>query len=276
MLWLVVCAILSFGFGQLFKWSQRRGRYAPAVVAFNYVVVAAVLGGYQKITGNLGVSSGGLVLGMLTGVSFIVSMLLMTSALELADVGLILTAFRLSILIPVLAAVFLWGEPVTATQIAGIGLALAALVLMTATPHAHGRRRWRDLILALGVFGSQGVSQVCMHGIHHSGLDDERLNILLITATTAGTLGAVVVGLRRRPSAPDLRMGAGIGIFNLVALATILTALTQIDGTIFFPVMGCAVVILDNIFAHFFWKEQLGLLKVIGAGFGALSMLLVL
>ena len=34
-IWLVLAVLSSFGFGQLFKWSQRRGYYAPVVVTTN-------------------------------------------------------------------------------------------------------------------------------------------------------------------------------------------------------------------------------------------------
>lgn len=43
MLWLPITFVLSFGFGQLFKGSQRRGCHAPTVVAVNYLCLALLL-----------------------------------------------------------------------------------------------------------------------------------------------------------------------------------------------------------------------------------------
>ena len=63
---------------------------------------------------------------------------------------------------------------------------------------------------------------------------------------------------------------------NLVALGTILAALSDLDGTLFFPVNGCLVVLLDGLFAHFWWRERLGQLGAFGVGLAALAMLLVL
>ena len=44
MSWLIAACLLSFGFGQLWKWSQRRGLSAPAVISTNYLVIAEATG----------------------------------------------------------------------------------------------------------------------------------------------------------------------------------------------------------------------------------------
>ena len=44
---------------------------------------------------------------------------------------------------------------------------------------------------------------------------------------------------------------------SAVAIMVILTALSQVPGTVFFPMMGCTVVVLDNLAARFLWKERL-------------------
>ena len=276
--WLPIVFLLSFGFGQLFKFSQRRGCYAPTVVSVNYLVLSATLFIYLRLQGDLVLTHPVIGIGFLTGCAFIVSMFIMTRALEIADVGAVLTSFRLAILMPIVAAIWLWGETSTYSQTAGIALALISLVLMTrGKSSTHNISGKGHLVLILLVFCLQGLSQICLHWVHYAGLDDQRQLVLLVTALTAGTFGTIAVTIkRRRPTADDLTMGTGIGLFNLVALIAILTALSQVQGTIFFPLQGCAVVIMDNLFAHFFWKEPLGRPAMAGAGLGALSMLLIL
>lgn len=277
MLWLPAVILLSFGFGQLFKWSQRRGCYAPMVVSVNYLVLAASLAIYYGLRGELFLTPPILMVGTVTGAIFIVSMLAMTRALEIADVGAVLTSFRLAILLPIVAAVWLWNETATASQLAGILLALISLVLMTWGKNGSSRDSRGHLLLIFLVFILQGLSQICIHWVHHAGLDAQRQLVLLVTALTAGLFGSLyILGKGQRPTGKDLTMGAGIGLFNLVALMAILTALSKIQGTIFFPLQGCAVVIMDNLFAHFIWRESLSRSALAGAGLGALSMLLIL
>ena len=277
--WIPLSAALSFGFGQVFKWSQRRGCHAPTVVATNYLALAAALAVYHAWNGNAWASPASLMVGAAMGVSFIVSMLVMTRGLERAPVALVLTAFRLAILVPVAASVWLWGEALSWSQAIGIGLALVALALMTTSsaPRSSTAAGVVGLATVGLVFATQGIGQVCLRWVHYAGLDDMRLSVLMICAATAGSLGVgVIVVQRYRPRASDLRMGVGIGLYNLICLVVILTALSNHSGTLFFPVTGCLVVILDVAGAHFGWRESLGRGALMGAGLGALSMLLIL
>ena len=118
---MLLAAGLSFGFGQLFKWSQRRGCHAPTVVSTNYVAMAAILAGWHVWTGNDFAAPASLTVGGAMGLSFIVSMLVMTAALKRAPVAMVLTSFRLAILLPVAVSMWLWGESPSPTQAVGIG-----------------------------------------------------------------------------------------------------------------------------------------------------------
>lgn len=276
--WLPLAALLSFGFGQLFKWSQRRGCHAPTVVSTNYLVLAGTLAIALWLQDALLVTESVVLVGGCMGISFIVSMWTMTRALERAPVSVVLTAFRLAILVPIAASVALWGESLSAIQSVGILLALVGVGMTTQTSVSHRYSgAWALLVAAAVVFFTQGLSQVCLRWVHYAGLDPERLAVLMICATTAGGLGCVIVlSSRRRPQPRDLWMGVGIGLFNLVALAVLLTALSHLEGTRFFPVNACLVVILDGLCAHFIWRERLSRIAAIGVVVSAGSILLVL
>lgn len=63
--------LLSFGFGQLFKWSQRRQNSAPVVVTANYIVLATLLSGYYLSQNDLNmllcaIAIAGVVLGVVS------------------------------------------------------------------------------------------------------------------------------------------------------------------------------------------------------------------
>ncbi len=278
MIWLLPALILSFGFGQLFKFAQRQGCYAPAVVSANYLTIALLLLVYHLATGQLEPAPQALEVGGFIGLFFILAMLLMTRGLELVAVGAVLTSFRLAILIPILASVWLWGETLTLVQMGGIGLSLAALVLMTRG--ASGVQQLSPLhslgLLGL-IFVGQGIAFCGMRWVHYAGLDPHFLQVLLFITLTAGVLGAFFTCYQgRRPRRQDLIMGIGIGLYNLVTLSFNLIALSKVPGTLYFPLQGCAVVLLDNLFAQFWWKEPLSRPAMAGAALGVLAMLLVL
>ena len=285
MIWLTLAVFSSFTFGQLFKWSQRRGFYAPLVVTTNYSVVALLLSGVLLLGDGFRLDRQVLLVGSVTGVMFISSMLLWTWALTVSNVATALMAFRLSMLVPIVAGAVLWQEAVSGAQVIGISMALGALLLMSLGGHSetHTVSRLRQALIAFAVFAAQGTVQVCNRWVRPAGLDDRHLEVLVIITGTAAILGTLAVLRRRerlpvagRGGLPALRMGAGIGVFNAGALVIMLIALSQFDGAQYFPINGCAVVILDCLFAHFLWKDRLSTLAIIGAALGGGSMFLVL
>ena len=244
----------------------------------NYLAAATILAGYLHWQGGIIISSGVLTVGLTTGVAFVISMFLMTSALEVSDGATILTAFRLAIIVPIAASVLLWDETVSTTQLEGIVMALVALTLMSGGQRGLGKRALvRHGGLAVAVCLMQGVAHSCVRWVHHAGLDDYQLEVLLVTTGTAGTLGALALAVgRRRPTGQAVRMGVGIGAFNVVALAIFLATLERLSSAQFFPLTGCAVVIMDNVVAHLVWRERLTFLSGVGAAAGCGAMLLVL
>ncbi|MGA1196689.1 MAG: hypothetical protein ACO36I_09355 [Candidatus Latescibacterota bacterium] len=278
MIWLFLSIILDFGFIQFFKLAQRRGYYAPVVVSANYITVALSIAIYLLITDAWIFPTGAIYTGLVTGTVFISSMLLMNYALTIAPVGPILTAFRMSIIVPIALGIYLWGEPMAPLQFIGLILALFALALMTShsgqTHHIKGPKAFGLLIL---VCLWQGISHTCLRSVHYNGLDALNLQILLIIGTTAGLLGCgVIVFKKHKPQMPAITLGIFIGLYNAVALCVIMTALSHLPGTLFFPVLGCSVVLLDNLFAHFYWKEHLARPAIAGVGIAIISLSLVI
>ena len=277
-LWLVLPLLMEFGFGQLFKWASQHRCYAPTVVSTNYWVLASILLLYLGFTGQLQVPAGAIKVGAITGVVFISSMLLMTRLLRTFRVASVLTAFRLAIVVPVGLGVLVWNEPLGGLQLLGLGLALVAVLLMSRhAGHQTNVSRWVATGLLLLVFSIQGMSTSCLRWVHYAGLDDAYLQVLMVIGFTAGTIGATFVlwEARQRIRRFDLAVGAGIGVYNLLALMAVLTALKHVPGTVFFPLVGCGVVILDNVTAPLLWKEPISRAAVLGVGVGVLAVILV-
>ena len=278
MSWLIFAILLDFGFVQICKFSQRQGYYAPVVVSTNYLVLCAVLAVYLLATGRFAFSAAALQTGLVTGAVFIGSMSLMMRALEIASVGAVLTAFRISIAVPVALGILLWQEPVVPSQFGGIILAFPALLLMTSGAGRNVRQTGgKTFGLLFAVFLAQGLSHSCLRSVHYAGLDGEFVQVLTVMGATAGTIGYIFIAARmRRPRRPELSAGIGLGAYNALALSVIMIALSRLPGTLFFPATGCSVILLDNLSAHFFWKERLNRLSAAGVGLAVLAVALVL
>jgi len=278
MTWLFLSIILDFGFVQFFKLGERRGYYAPVVVTANYFTVAVSIGAYLLLSDGWVFPEGAIKTGLITGALFISSLLLMNYALTVAPVGPVLSMFRMAIVVPVFFGVYLWGETMTATQVAGLTLSLVALFLMTPRTNSGAA------ITGIKAFGLlaivclwQGVSHTSLRSVHYNGLDDAFLQVLMATGATAGIIGTVYITYKgHRPTLPAIKLGVFIGAYNAVALCVILIALSKLPGTLFFPALGCSVVLLDNLFAQFYWREPLSRLGTAGVGIAILALILVI
>jgi drug/metabolite transporter (DMT)-like permease len=275
---LIFACLLDFGFVQLFKYAQRRRHNAAVVVCTNYLTLAVVLCAYFGLTGQLSLSIDAVKVGVITGCAFILSMSVMTRSLQHANVAAVLMAFRMSIIVPVVASVFLWSEAIGVVQLVGVVLALPALAMVTyGTSESQRVGGPRALVLVMFVFCAQGMSHCCMRWVHYAGLDSQTPQVLMVVGATAGSLGALLVALRgHRPRRAEILTGGGIGLYNLLALLVILAMLSRMDGTVVFPTLGCTLVVLDSLSAHFIWKEPLRRLAWAGLAMAVLAVLLVL
>ena len=278
MSWLVLAILFGFGFIQLFNWSQRRGEYPPVVVSTNYLALSIAVGSYLALQNNLVFSPDILRVGIISGVFFVSSMLVMTYALTIANAAPVITSFRLSLLLPVALGVYIWSEPISPIQISGICLAVIALALMTRTQsQTHQLSGFKAFALLIIIFAIQGITFTCMRWIYYAGLDPQRINVLCTIGFTAGVGGWLyVLSQKKRPTKNELLMGTGIGLYNACALSVVFTALSILPGTIYFPTVGCSIVLLDNLFAHFFWKEPLSRPAIAGVGLAIVAIVLVI
>ena len=276
--WLLFAVLLDFGFVQFFKLGQRRGYYAPLVVTANYLTVAFSLSLYLLAKGAWVFPPGALYTGLSTGAVFISSMLLMNHALTIAPVGSVLTAFRISIVVPVVVGIYFWGEPMAPGQLLGLLLALVALGLMTSNGGGDGQVKGAKAFgLLIVICLWQGMSHTCLRSVHYNGLDEVYLQVLMVTGTTAGLVGALVIFLKKgRWQWPAVALGVFIGLYNALALCVIMIGLSKLPGTLFFPALGCGVVLLDNLFAHFYWKERLSPPAMAGVALAAVAVVLVI
>ena len=278
MIWLVLAILLDFGFIQLFKLARWRGHAPAYVVPANYLTLGLGLGTWLLLADPRWPAPVVLLLGLVAGTLFLCSMLATNHAFGLAPSGAVLTPFRLSIVLPVALGVFLWHEPISPPQIAGLGLTLVALLLMTLGPGAGPRPAGRGVLgwLVL-IFLLQGLASVALRSVHHLGLDPWFVHIIAVAGLVAGTLGFAFARLRGLvPTAGALRVGLGIGAYNVIAFPIFMTALTRTPGTIFFPLLAGSVVVLDNLCAHFVWREKLSRQAIVGVAVALVALGLIL
>jgi multidrug transporter EmrE-like cation transporter len=276
--WLLLAVLMDSVFGQAFKLGQRRGFAAPWVVGGSFLSLGICLSLFLAFRGSSFPPLNVVLLGLVMGSMFLIAMLIYNHALHKAPVGMVVTTFRMGIVIPMVIGVAVWDESLTILQGLGVSLAIFALFLMTRPKGATSWLPNKELMgLLLILFGMQGLCYTLMRGVEYWGFGEHHIALLAVIGLTGGGLGFSYAnfkgGQHRRKSSA---FGVLIGAYNSFTLPVILIALSYLPGTQYFPLAACGAVILDNLCAHFIWRENLTTLNVAGVITALVSLILII
>jgi drug/metabolite transporter (DMT)-like permease len=195
---------------------------------------------------------------------------------------------KLSLVIPVLLAIYLYDERLTTLKIAGIVLALLA-VLFTCWPHkdisgssihsAHGWLLMVPLILFLG----SGMLDTMIKYVEHHYLDGINNDNYFITAfAMAGIMGSIlllvqVVAGKQTIDFRAIPAGILIGIPNYFSLWTLVKVLSANPGnsSTIFPIVNIGIVLFSTMAALVLFREKLSKLNWIGVGLAVVAIWLM-
>ena len=98
-------------------------------MATNYLTAGSL--GFAMARGHFHVSPSTLQIGTLAGLVFVSTYIMLIHSMHLKGVAIANAIARLSVLIPVLAAIFIWGERLRALEGLGALLALCAMPMLS-------------------------------------------------------------------------------------------------------------------------------------------------
>ncbi len=130
MIYLLLNIVLSSYFVLCVKWLQSRNDNIVTVGVLNYIT-AAVVGAYLFFRGDTATLTwyAGLT-GAINGTCYFVAFFFLISAITWKGAANVSVILRLSILLPIVYGVLVWGESPDALQAAGIAVACLSLVLI--------------------------------------------------------------------------------------------------------------------------------------------------
>lgn len=213
-------------------------------------------------------------LGILLPSIFIV----MAQAVRFAGIVLSDAAQRLSLIIPLLAAVFIFGEVLEGTKWLGIILGLTALVCLSfgSKKQDYLLSRWAVLWL-IGVWLGYGTIDVLFKQLSKSGAGFS--SSLLVTFVLAGLLLFIWLSCQRtRWQRASVWAGLGLGVLNFGNIYFYIRAHQHFpeNPTLVFATMNIGVICLGTLIGAGVFKEKLSLWSGVGLvlALGAITALL--
>lgn len=282
MLYIIASIICSVLLGLIFKSFPRYTINTLQAVVFNYatcVLVAWLSIGKFPINAET-MQLKGFQACMLVGISYITGFVAIGLSVQRLGIATTSVLQKMSMIAPVLVAIFFFNESASFLKMVGIFAAIFAVFLITHQDNSkHGFALpfigWATLLLSmladLGLFWINRIAP--------DASNDPRLIATLFG--TAGLLGFVTILLlviqrKMRIEFKNILAGIMLGVPNYGSIYFLMSGLqTGMGGSVVFPLTNVGVILLSSALAFVVFKEHLSLKNKLGILLAMAAILLI-
>ncbi len=198
-------------------------------------------------------------------------------------------ANKLSMVIPVAAAIWLYRDAMPALKWAGIALAVPAVYLSAKEPGRNAKNR--GILLALLLFVTSGLLDTAVNYVSHTffgtgddAADAHEQSVYLVHAFLAAALAGSFATLylllrgRRKFALKNLIAGVTLGVPNYFSIYFLIRLLQTgfLPGSAAIPANNIGIVLLAALCAVLFFREKAGAARITGMVLALAAILLIL
>lgn len=277
MLYLFLAVLCTASVSILIKVSGKYSENEYGIFLFNYLL--CFLGAWLMVPKNISLSSDGMpfavILGAVSGFFYLACFVLIKKNMNLN--GLVMTSIfnKLSVLGPVITAVFIFREIPATVQIVGFLLCVAAIVLINSESgmrtDSGKRKMWLVILLAVGAF-TDSLTVV----YNKAGTDSLKDCYLFVTFLSAFVITCILTRSRHEKiKFSTVLFGFLVGIPNLFSTKCLLLAMKTIPASVVYPVFSAGGIILTTAVGILMFREKLNRRKAVGAAMLAVALVLL-
>ncbi len=249
--------LVNTAFGLIVRAAQRAGVNVLAAGVVNYIFASSTFWVVYWLL-KPPAATGALSIGAVAGSIYFVAYLLLLPAMQLRGVAIALAFVRLSVIIPLAAAMLIWREAPDTIKTCGIVLALLALPLLSLDRGVSSTRlTGGNIALLMSLFFVNGTCLLMSKWFQSTGLVAQRPLYLATVFCVAG-LGLTVAWMITRCEALGYReigWGIAIGAANAGSNLLILYTLDMFLASVMFPILAAVGLSLATVFAALAWRE---------------------
>lgn len=258
MLYLLLAILSSTAISVVMRLGTERIRSNLGMLAVNYIVCAVLSAAYTGFRLLPSAESGFSVtlgLGVLNGLLFLVSFVLLQ--INTRKNGIVLSSLfmKLGLLVPIAVSVLLFGELPTALQAAGFALAVFAIVLINYEKGAGRGGIKAGLLLLLLSGGVTDTMSKTYEQLGNAALSEQFLFYTFTVALIICT--ALLLKKGERVGKAELIYGALLGFPNFFSAKFLLRSLMELPAVIAYPSYSVGTILLVTLSGVFFFRESL-------------------
>lgn len=222
---------------------------------------------------------------LILGALFISVFYAMAKTVNYSGLAVASIANKLSLVIPVTAAYFLYDETFSVLKITGILVAMIAVILASYKTDREGHRHnFNYYFFPLLVLIGSGVIDTFTKWNQANYLSNAEFNLFLIFVFgTAACIGWLIlffrfIYLKEQVSAKALGYGVLLGVPNYGTMYFLIAALNQPgwSSSTVFPINNIAIVALSCIVAMALFKEKMSRVNVAGILMSIIAIVLIM
>jgi len=224
----------------------------------------------------------------LMGILFVTLLNLIAFSAQRINVAVTSVATKLSLVIPFLASMALYGEQVGWLKASGIAVALVA-VWLTCWPQGgvHGRsgkehKGWMIIVPVLLFLGS-GLLDTIIKYVEQGFMSGSGSGSIISTAfAVAGFLGGLLLVFRlstgkERFDPRSILAGIAIGVPNYLSMWFLMKVLAHYPGrsSMIFPVVNMGIVLFSTVMARILFREHISMFNRWGIALALAAIALI-
>lgn len=275
MLFLILAILGGSMLAIMMRLSEGRVQSKISLLAVNYITCMLLCGAYMGFDLSLGTEGSGLTLGlgMITGVFYVLALILMQVNIRKNGVILPSVFSRLGgLLVPLAAAICFFGEVPTVVQIIGAVIAGLSIIVINSGNGQSSITSIASLFCLLLMDGCATTMSTVYEQLGNSALSTQ---FLFYTFGTAFLICLVLILKNKEGFGwPEVLFGLGIGIPNFFASRCLLQALETVPAVIAYPTRGVASIVVVSLAGILLFGERLK--KRQWAAMGAILIAVVL
>lgn len=271
MIWLLISIITNTILLLILKGFERHGVNTLHGIVVNYVIAGStglILKGIPQLNTITDATGNVIWIPFLLGALFISIFFIIAKTAQTSGISIATVANKMSVVIPVAAAVLLYNEKLSAIKIAGILLALAA-VWFTSQRSDGTKTDPKYLFYPMLIFIGSGIIDALVNHLQKNLLSPQVMPFLLSVAfLTAFTIGISIVGIRCVQLKETIKLksvagGIVLGIPNYFSIYAITKALDAgiVQSSVLYPLNNMGIVLCSAIGAIIFFREKLALVN---------------
>lgn len=277
MLYLGMAIIASAMVSTVMRLSEGKIKNNMGMFVANYVVCSLLSLlfmdhlSFGKAAAGTGIAVG---LGLFSGVLFLTSFVLLQQNIRKNGVVLAATFMKLGVLIPTLMAIIIFRERPGLFQVSGIGLAIAAIIMIHFEKESVEASKYQFLLIVL-LFVS-GFTDSMANIYDKLGNAELKDHYLLFTFLAAGVCALLLWRKKcQKFCVWDVLTGICIGIPNYFSSRFLLMALHRLPAVIVYPAYSVMTIVVISIVGTVLFKEKLSRKKAAAIALIFLALVLL-